>query len=161
MTLSRVVLFSILGMLSAGLSVYMLVPPRRAPATLPTEPPTRASEETPSPASATPHSADAPLASTATTAGEPNIPVPQQAAAIPSLARPRPRAAEPGQVAHLQLSTMGEPCDFSVDGKHLDATTDIVLPVSIGVHTVTCKRNGETLVRRVDVVAEAINPVFF
>ena len=73
-------------------------------------------------------------------------------------------ASRPAQerLGWLQLTAVDEPCAFFIDGKLVKLQNDVPLMVRIGPHKVRCERpNGDALEKRIDVVEEAINPVFF
>jgi hypothetical protein len=62
----------------------------------------------------------------------------------------------------LQLTAVDKPCSFFIDGKPIKVENEVPLMVRIGSHKVRCERpNGDAIEKRVEVVEEAINPVFF
>jgi hypothetical protein len=148
MKLPHVVVLSIIGMLVASLSVLVFTSPRRT-------------------------SSEVDLTSNET---EPVVelsasPAPKLTLVLEPVTTASsifPRTNSTGQAAvekrggfgSLQLTATDGPCSFFVDGKPV--TNDAPLMVRIGPHKVRCERpNGDAIEKRVEVVEEAINPVFF
>ena len=148
MKLPHVIVLSIIGMLVASLSVLVFTSPRR----------------TSSEVDLTSNETEPVVELSASPAPKLTLvlePVTTASSIVPRTNSTERAAVEKrGGFGSLQLTATDGPCSFFVDGKPV--ANDAPLMVRIGSHKVRCERpNGDAIEKRVEVVEEAINPVFF
>lgn len=149
MKLPHVIVLSIIGMLVASLSVLVFTSPRQA-----------------SQNDLTSNELEAVVEPSTTPIPRPRLMLTTELETTPSTQAPRtnskPQEVTEQRVGWLQLTAVNEPCSFFVDGKPVQLKNDVPLFVRVGPHKIKCVHpNGDTLEKRIDVVDEAINPVFF
>lgn len=150
MKLSHVIVLSIIGMLVASLSVLVFTSPRQV-----------------SPRDAlTSNESEAVVEPSTSPVPQPRLTLTTEPETTASTDVPRtnskPHEVTERRVGWLQLTAVSEPCSFFVDGKPVKLENDVPLFVRVGPHKVKCVHpNGDTIEKRIEVVDEAINPVFF
>lgn len=142
MKLPHVVVLSVIGMAVTSLSVLVFTSPRRA-----AQDNLTSNETEPS--------------IVASVSPTPRLSLVLETDTTPSSVPRRIRAKGKEQrLGSVHLTSTGEPCSFFIDGKPVK--DDVPLAVPVGPHKVRCERpNGDAIEKRVEVVEEAINPVFF
>jgi hypothetical protein len=154
MKLSHVIVLSIIGMIVASLSVLAFTSPRGASSDV----------------DLTSNEMEPSIVASVSTTPRLSLVLEPDAIASSNVPRANPTGQTASSAAYenreafgsLQLTAVEEPCSFSIDGKPVKIENDVPLMVRTGRHKVTCERpNGDVIETQVDVVEDAINPVFF